>query len=84
MDKNRDTFSNDVRSVIKETSNTFLKSLFTDAQLDGTVSRKQITLSLQFRSSLDTLMKSLYSCHPFFIRCVKPNELKKPKVNIAI
>lgn len=34
----------------------------------------------KFKKSLDELMTSLYRCHPFFVRCVKPNEDKKALV----
>ncbi|KAJ8389610.1 hypothetical protein AAFF_G00118470 [Aldrovandia affinis] len=41
--------------------------------------RKQMpTLSGQFRQSLDSLMKALTICQPYFVRCFKPNEHKKP------
>lgn len=36
-----------------------------------------MTLSLQFKTSLDELMKTLLTCNPFFVRCVKPNDFKK-------
>ncbi|KAJ8356987.1 hypothetical protein SKAU_G00197810, partial [Synaphobranchus kaupii] len=43
--------------------------------------RKQMpTLSGQFRQSLDSLMKALSVCEPYFVRCFKPNEHKEPLV----
>lgn len=39
-----------------------------------------MTLSLQFKTSLDELIKALSVCNPFFVRCVKPNEFKKPNI----
>ena len=38
--------------------------------------KKSPTLGAQFKKSLDLLMKTLSACNPFFVRCIKPNELK--------
>ncbi|XP_074955503.1 unconventional myosin-VIIb [Phalacrocorax aristotelis] len=36
------------------------------------------TLGGQFKQSLEKLMKILKQCQPYFIRCIKPNDYKKP------
>ncbi|XP_057601473.1 unconventional myosin-VIIb isoform X2 [Hippopotamus amphibius kiboko] len=41
-------------------------------------SKQPSTLAGQFKQSLDQLMKILTNCQPYFIRCIKPNEYKKP------
>ncbi|XP_061696486.1 unconventional myosin-VIIa-like isoform X2 [Syngnathoides biaculeatus] len=44
----------------------------------ATEARKHVpTLSGQFRQSLDSLMKALSVCQPYFIRCFKPNSSKQ-------
>uniref|UniRef100_A0A1Q3FYL2 Putative myosin class v heavy chain n=1 Tax=Culex tarsalis TaxID=7177 RepID=A0A1Q3FYL2_CULTA len=79
LEKNRDTFSSDLKELVTKSSNEFLVKLFeSDDSLD--TSKKSITLSLQFRNSLEALMRTLSACHPYFIRCIKPNEFKKPKI----
>lgn len=79
LEKNRDSFSTDLKELVAESSNAFLKELFVTDSLDTT--KRSVTLSSQFRNSLDALMRTLGACHPFFVRCIKPNELKKPNVS---
>ncbi|KAG7311722.1 hypothetical protein JYU34_002775 [Plutella xylostella] len=81
LDKNRDLLTADVKEMVASSSNQFLKSLFeSELAAAQTASRKVVSLSHKFKTSLDALMKTLYACHPFFVRCIKPNELKKPRV----
>ncbi|KAJ8981407.1 hypothetical protein NQ317_010345 [Molorchus minor] len=79
LEKNRDSFSQDLRNLVLNSQNDTLKSIF-KYNSQETMSMKTITLSSQFRSSLELLMKTLNVCHPFFVRCIKPNDEKKPQV----
>lgn len=79
LEKNRDSFSADLLQLINISHNKFLRAVFADDIEMGAETRKRTpTLSTQFKKSLDALMKTLCSCQPFFIRCIKPNELKRP------
>ncbi|KAL3220023.1 hypothetical protein MRX96_030101 [Rhipicephalus microplus] len=72
-------FGADLIQLIQVSNNKFLQNLFVNDIGMGTDTRKKTpTLSAQFKRSLDSLMKALSQCHPFFIRCIKPNENKKP------
>jgi len=81
LDKNRDSFSADLMQLVHVSSNKFLRTLFAEDITMGSETRKRApTLSAQFKKSLDALMRTLSACQPFFVRCIKPNELKKSKV----
>ncbi|XP_060079316.1 myosin-VIIa-like [Ylistrum balloti] len=81
LEKNRDTFSPDLLQLIQTSSNPFLSGLFVQDVSMGAETRKRApTLGSQFKKSLELLMKTLGACQPFFVRCIKPNELKKPLI----
>ena len=67
--------------LVHVTTNKYLRTIFAEDITMGSETRKRApTLSAQFKKSLDSLMRTLSACQPFFVRCIKPNELKKPKV----
>uniref|UniRef100_A0A8C1ZX99 Myosin VIIBb n=1 Tax=Cyprinus carpio TaxID=7962 RepID=A0A8C1ZX99_CYPCA len=76
LEKNRDSLSMDIMELFKKSSNKMLKLIFEKDTNTNSIS----TLSGQFRHSLDSLMKALSLCQPFFIRCFKPNDKKMPMV----
>jgi myosin heavy subunit len=47
-----------------------------DIKMGAETRKKSPTLGAQFKKSLDALMKTLSACNPFFVRCIKPNEVK--------
>jgi myosin-7 len=82
LEKNRDTFSQDLMKLLQETKSKFLRNLFLSEFQIGTETRKRApSLGTQFKKSLDQLMTILSACQPFFVRCIKPNEYKAADVN---
>uniref|UniRef100_A0AAQ6IG54 Uncharacterized protein n=1 Tax=Anabas testudineus TaxID=64144 RepID=A0AAQ6IG54_ANATE len=77
LEKNRDTLSSDLVQLVETSTNKLLKQAFQN-DLSSSTSKGVPTLSGQFRQSLDSLMKTLNACQPYFIRCIKPNDFKKP------
>uniref|UniRef100_A0A3Q2GJ36 Myosin VIIB n=1 Tax=Cyprinodon variegatus TaxID=28743 RepID=A0A3Q2GJ36_CYPVA len=73
LEKNRDTLSLDLIQLVDTSSNKLLRQTFS-----AELGKRVPTLSAQFRQSLDSLMKTLTACQPYFIRCIKPNDYKKP------
>ncbi|XP_048839226.1 unconventional myosin-VIIa-like isoform X2 [Brienomyrus brachyistius] len=79
LEKNRDGLHGDIIQLIYTSSNKFIKQIFqTDLAMGAETRKRSPTLSSQFKRSLDLLMKTLGACQPFFVRCIKPNEFKKP------
>ncbi|XP_021402400.1 unconventional myosin-X [Lonchura striata] len=85
LEKNRDTFRDDLLNLLRESSIDFIYDLFEhvssrnnqDTLKCGSKHRKP-TVSLQFKESLHSLMATLSSSNPFFVRCIKPNVQKMP------
>ncbi|NXC04177.1 MYO7A protein, partial [Orthonyx spaldingii] len=87
LEKNRDTLSANVMQVVHSSKNKFLREIF---QVETTppihafcsqgldTTKRLSTLGGQFKQSLEKLMKILEQCQPYFIRCIKPNDYKKP------
>uniref|UniRef100_A0A8C7GIK4 Unconventional myosin-VIIa-like n=1 Tax=Oncorhynchus kisutch TaxID=8019 RepID=A0A8C7GIK4_ONCKI len=86
LEKNRDALSTDLIQLVEKSSNKMLKQAFqNELSSNGEIASQTVdakkrapTLSGQFRQSLDALMKTLTACQPYFIRCIKPNDFKKP------
>ncbi|NXT84628.1 MYO7A protein, partial [Zapornia atra] len=79
LEKNRDTLHGDIIQLVHSSKNKFIKQIFqADVAMGAETRKRSPTLSSQFKRSLELLMRTLSICQPFFVRCIKPNEYKKP------
>uniref|UniRef100_A0A8C5BYF8 Myosin VIIAa n=1 Tax=Gadus morhua TaxID=8049 RepID=A0A8C5BYF8_GADMO len=86
LEKNRDTLYGDIIQLVHSSKNKFIKQIFQadvamvtfSLSLYISTRKRSPTLSSQFKRSLELLMRTLGVCQPFFVRCIKPNEYKKP------
>uniref|UniRef100_A0A8B9RGA2 Si:ch73-194h10.2 n=1 Tax=Astyanax mexicanus TaxID=7994 RepID=A0A8B9RGA2_ASTMX len=78
LEKNRDALSLDLILLVETSTNKLLKKIFHSELSTNDTKGRVLTLCGQFRLSLDALMKTLTACQPYFIRCIKPNDFKKP------
>jgi hypothetical protein len=88
LDKNRDTLSMTLQEVAAMSSLSLVSDLFASSttmismEANKRQSKSQVksTLGGQFRNQLIGLVTNLRLTEPHFVRCVKPNHQKKPKI----
>ncbi|KAM4556029.1 unconventional myosin-X [Fundulus diaphanus] len=85
LEKNRDTFRDDILNMLRESRLDFVYDLFDHVlsrnkqdTLKGSTKHRRPTVSSQFKDSLHSLMATLSTSNPYFIRCIKPNTHKMP------
>ncbi|KAL0966723.1 hypothetical protein UPYG_G00299320 [Umbra pygmaea] len=86
LEKNRDTFRDDVLNLLRESRLDFVYDLFEHVSsrnkqdtLKCSSKHRRPTVSSQFKNSLHSLMATLSTSNPFFVRCIKPNTQKMPE-----
>ncbi|KAM5127498.1 myosin-IIIb-like, partial [Mantella aurantiaca] len=96
LEKNRDTVPMNIQNLFINSVTGLLSLLFAasisrtgtlmpshkaKAQfLQETAAARKMSVGAQFRRSLGVLMEKMYSASPHFIRCIKPNNEKLPRV----
>ncbi|KAI4586622.1 hypothetical protein MJG53_004409 [Ovis ammon polii x Ovis aries] len=74
IDKNNDLLFRDLSQAMWKARHPLLRSLFPEGDPKQASLKRPPTAGAQFKSSVTTLMKNLYSKNPNYIRCIKPNE----------
>ncbi|CAJ0644102.1 7439_t:CDS:10 [Entrophospora sp. SA101] len=89
LNKNKDPLNENITKLLAYSNCEYIASLFQDFYGDnnniidyGTKNRVKRgafrTVGHRHKEQLHSLMKQLYSTHPHFVRCIVPNEEKKP------
>ncbi|KFO75023.1 Unconventional myosin-Ia, partial [Cuculus canorus] len=76
IEKNNDLLFRDLSQAMWAARHTLLRSLFPEGDPQKASLKLPPTAGFQFKASVATLMKNLYSKNPNYIRCIKPNETK--------
>ncbi|KAI3647870.1 hypothetical protein MP228_008091 [Amoeboaphelidium protococcarum] len=75
---NKDTLYRDLILLMQMTNNPFIRNLFPeDVAADD--KKRPTTAGFKIRNQGNNLVETLMKCTPSYVRCIKPNEKKKPK-----
>ncbi|XP_052362303.1 unconventional myosin-Ie-like [Oncorhynchus keta] len=77
-ERNRDVLFNDIIELMQSSEFAFIKSLFPE-NLEAEKKGRPTTASSKIKKQANNLVQTLMKCTPHYIRCIKPNETKKPR-----
>ncbi|CAN8326334.1 unnamed protein product [Cochlearia groenlandica] len=80
LDKNKDYVVAEHQALLNASKCTFVACLFPLLAEDANKKSKFSSISSQFKQQLVTLLETLSTTEPHYIRCVKPNNLLKPMI----
>uniref|UniRef100_A0A9L0IVM6 Myosin IE n=1 Tax=Equus asinus TaxID=9793 RepID=A0A9L0IVM6_EQUAS len=77
-ERNRDVLFMDLIELMQSSELPFIKSLFPE-NLQADKKGRPTTAGSKIKKQANDLVNTLMKCTPHYIRCIKPNETKKPK-----
>ncbi|KAM6967963.1 myosin IEb [Aplochiton taeniatus] len=77
-ERNRDVLFPDIIELMQTSEFGFIKSLFPE-NLDAEKRGRPTTASSKIKKQANNLVQTLMKCTPHYIRCIKPNETKRPR-----
>lgn len=93
LDKNKDPLNENVTRLLANSSEKYIADLFADSLENSDGNNRTVnvikkgafrTVAQRHKEQLISLMNQLYSTEPHFVRCIIPNEEKKPrKMNVS-
>ncbi|KAK4488660.1 hypothetical protein RD792_004431 [Penstemon davidsonii] len=80
LDKNKDYVVFEYQALLTESSCNFIANLFPPLPEDSSKQSKFSSIGTRFKQQLQSLMETLSTTEPHYIRCVKPNAVLKPGI----
>ncbi|VVB07275.1 unnamed protein product [Arabis nemorensis] len=80
LDKNKDYVVGEHQSLMNSSDCSFVSSLFPKMREESSKSSKFSSIGSQFKQQLQSLLETLNTTKPHYIRCVKPNNVLKPEI----
>ncbi|KAJ8278563.1 hypothetical protein GJAV_G00088940 [Gymnothorax javanicus] len=77
-ERNRDVLFTDLIELMQSSSHDFIRGLFPE-NLNTDKKSRPTTASSKIKKQANDLVNTLMKCTPHYIRCIKPNETKRPK-----
>ncbi|XP_036377073.1 unconventional myosin-If [Megalops cyprinoides] len=77
-ERNRDVLFTDLIELMQSSEHDFIRSLFPE-NLNTEKKGRPTTASSKIKKQANDLVNTLMKCTPHYIRCIKPNETKRPK-----
>ncbi|KAL7830960.1 hypothetical protein SRHO_G00304620 [Serrasalmus rhombeus] len=77
-ERNRDVLFTDLIELMQSSEIAFIRALFPE-NLNAEKKGRPTTAGSKIKKQANDLVSTLMKCTPHYIRCIKPNETKKPK-----
>uniref|UniRef100_A0A8C2CRG0 Osteoclast-stimulating factor 1 n=1 Tax=Cyprinus carpio TaxID=7962 RepID=A0A8C2CRG0_CYPCA len=77
-ERNRDVLFSDIIELMQSSEFAFIKDLFPE-NLEAEKRGRPTTAGSKIKKQANNLVQTLMKCTPHYIRCIKPNETKKPR-----
>ncbi|XP_063146862.1 unconventional myosin-If isoform X2 [Candoia aspera] len=77
-ERNRDVLFTDLIELMQTSEFSFIRMLFPE-KLDADKKGRPTTAGTKIKKQANDLVNTLMKCTPHYIRCIKPNETKKPR-----
>lgn len=80
VEKNRDTLPREVSRAMFRCDHPIIPMLFPEGNPKRCNPKRPVSKSFQLQVSLNSLLKELSGRQAHYIRCLKPNEMKQPRI----